>query len=141
MTVKDNVNSARPIVLFDGVCNLCNGIVQFLIQRDTKGIFRFASLQSDIGKTLLAQYNLSIDAMNTIVFIENKQAFTHSTAALKIASHLGLLWSWTKLFWLLPKTLRDIGYNWISNNRYRWFGKKEQCMLPRKEWKNRFLEP
>ena len=132
-------HSSHPILLFDGVCNLCNGVVQFIITRDHKAIFRFASLQSDIGQSLLIQYGLPIDEINTIVLIENGQAYTHSTAALKMASHLGIFWIWTKLLWLFPAFFRDWVYSGVAKNRYRWFGKQETCLLPKAEWKGRFL--
>lgn len=132
--------STHSILLFDGICNLCNGVVQFIIKRDKKGIFRFASLQSDIGQELLAKYGLPTDAINTIVLIENGQAYTHSSAALKIAPHLSILWIWIKLLWIFPAFIRDWIYNWIAKNRYRWFGKQESCMLPKQEWKGRFLQ-
>lgn len=132
--------STQPILLFDGICNLCNGVVQFIIKHDMKGIFRFASLQSDIGQELLAKYGLPTDAISTIVLIENGQAYTHSSAALKIAPHLSILWIWTKLLWIFPAFIRDWIYNWIAKNRYRWFGKQESCMLPKEEWKGRFLQ-
>lgn len=130
---------SHPILLFDGVCNLCNGVVQFIIKRDKKAVFRFASLQSTIGKELLKQYGLPCDEINTIVLIENDQAYTHSTAVLKMASNLSIFWIWTKLLWLLPAFIRDWGYNCVARNRYRWFGQQESCMLPRPEWKERFL--
>lgn len=131
--------SDPPILLFDGVCNLCNGVVQFIIKRDKKRIFRFASLQSDIGGELLVQYGLPIDKVDTIVLIENNQAYTRSTAALRVAPHLNGFWSWTKLLWLFPAFIRDWCYDFIARYRYRWFGKRERCLLPREEWRGRFL--
>ena len=133
--------SANPsaILLFDGVCNLCNGFVQFMLLRDKAGYFQFASLQSEAGQQLLEQYGLDTDALNTVVLIENGQAYTHSAVALRVAPHLDGFWSWAKIFWIIPAGLRDRIYNWVARNRYRWFGKQESCMLPRPEWQGRFL--
>ncbi len=136
--MMDSLHST-PILIFDGLCNLCNGLVQFIIQRDHKGIFRFASLQSENGKKLLAQYGLPIDTIDTLVLIENNEAYIRSTAALKIAPYLSGFWIWTKLLWLFPTFIRDWGYDFIARYRYRWFGKRERCMLPREEWRERFL--
>jgi len=129
----------KTIVLFDGVCNLCNGVVQFIIQRDAKGVFQFASLQSDIGRQLLLKNKLAGDTINTIVLIQGDHVFTQSSAALKIGGQLGVLWLWTQFLWVFPKFFRDRVYDWVAANRYRWFGKQENCMIPKEEWKGRFL--
>ncbi|PTM10801.1 MAG: hypothetical protein DA408_15150 [Bacteroidetes bacterium] len=128
-----------PILLFDGVCNLCNGFVQFIIRRDPEGVFRFASLQSETGKALLAQYNLDTNALNTVVLIDQGQAYTHSAVALRLLPQLRGFWSWTQIFWLIPRTWRDAAYNWVARNRYRWFGQKDVCMIPTPELQHRFL--
>lgn len=129
----------KPILLFDGVCNLCHGFVQFILQRDSKGVFQFASLQSDIGQQLLAAYELD-NNLSTVVLVENNQAYTHSEVALRVAPQLDGFWGWVKIGWLLPKAIRDGIYNWVAANRYRWFGKKESCWLPDPKWKGRFLD-
>jgi len=128
----------RQILLFDGVCNLCNGFVQFVITRDTKGVYSFASLQSDIGQQLLQKYQIK-DDLTSVVLISNNKAYSHSDVPLMVGQTLGGVWSIARLGWVIPKFLRDIGYNFIANNRYRFFGKEEACMLPRPEWKNRFI--
>lgn len=129
----------QSILLFDGVCNLCHGFVQFILQRDQDGVFQFASLQSTTGQALLKQYDLD-EGLSTVVLIENGKAFTHSDVALRVAPRLNGFWGWVRLGWLLPKTLRDRIYNWVAANRYRWFGKQEACWLPDPKWQGRFLD-
>jgi predicted DCC family thiol-disulfide oxidoreductase YuxK len=129
----------QPLILFDGVCNLCTHSVQFVIQRDAKQQFRFASIQSDLGQKVLQQYGLSTTKINTVVLLNNNQIYTHSTAALHIAQHLGGLWQLASLALWIPAPLRDMVYTFVAQNRYRWFGKQESCWLPTPELKNRFL--
>lgn len=129
----------QPLILFDGVCNLCNNSVQFVIKHDTKQQFRFASIQSDLGQKVLQQYGLSTTKINTVVLLNNNQIYTHSTAALHIAQQLGGLWQLASLALYIPKPLRDAVYTFVAQNRYRWFGKQESCWLPTPELKNRFL--
>lgn len=129
----------HPILLFDGVCNLCNASVQFVLKRDRQGQFRFASLQSEAAQELLRQFPEAPAGINTVVLIENGQLYTKSDAALRAAKRLPGLWPVLYGFILLPRPLRNLAYDWIARNRYRWFGKEDQCMLPRPEWKERFL--
>ncbi len=131
--------NTHAVLLFDGVCNLCNGFVQFILLRDKGGYFQFASLQSEEGQKLLEEHGLEPDALDTVVLIEDGQAFTHSEVALRVGPRLDGFWSWVRIFRILPAGFRDWVYNWVARNRYRWFGKKDQCMLPRPEWKGRFL--
>lgn len=133
------MNYPQPLILFDGVCNLCTHSVQFVIQRDAKQQFRFASIQSDLGQKVLQQYGLSTTKINTVVLLNNNQIYTHSTAALHIAQHLGGLWQLASLALWVPAPLRDMVYTFVAQNRYRWFGKQESCWLPTPELKNRFL--
>jgi predicted DCC family thiol-disulfide oxidoreductase YuxK len=126
-------------VLFDGVCNLCNSSVQFIIRNDRRGRFRFAALQSEVGRELLQQYQLPEKALNTVVLIAGGRAFTRSTAALEIARRLDGAWPICYAAVALPRFLRDSAYNFIARNRYRWFGKQEACMMPSPELKQRFL--
>lgn len=126
-------------VLFDGVCNLCNGTVQFIIRNDRRGRFRFAALQSEAGCQLLQQYQLPEKALNTVVLIAGGRAFTRSTAALEIARRLDGAWPVCYAAIALPRFFRDAVYNFIARNRYRWFGKQEACMMPSPELKQRFL--
>lgn len=129
-----------PILLFDGVCNLCNGAVQFILKRDAKGAFRFASLQSPVGQALLQFAGLPAEHISTLVLFENGQAYVRSDAALRIARHLKGGWLLLYGFIAVPRPVRDVVYNWIARNRYRWFGKQESCMMPSPEWKGRFLD-
>lgn len=128
-----------PILLFDGVCNLCNRSVQWVLKRDKRGIFRFAALQSEVGRALLAQANLPVDALDTVVLIHRGRAFSRSDAALEVARLLGMPWSFAVVFKVVPRSWRNACYDWIARNRYRWFGKEETCWLPNPIWKNRFL--
>ncbi|MEC0227330.1 thiol-disulfide oxidoreductase DCC family protein [Paenibacillus alba] len=128
------------IVLFDGVCYLCSGAVQFILRNDPKGIFRFASLQSGSGLKLLEQHDLPTDILSTIVLIEGGRAYTRSTAALRIARRLRGALPLAYAAIIIPAPLRNLVYAFIARNRYRWFGKSETCMLPRPEVKMRFLD-
>ncbi len=127
-------------MLFDGVCNLCSTAVQFIIKQDKKARFRFASLQSETGQQLLQKFNLPTDDITTMVLIEGDKYYTHSTAGLRNALHLGGLWQLLYGFIIVPKPIRDAVYNWIARNRYRWFGQSEACMIPTPELKARFLD-
>lgn len=136
-------NSASPIILFDGVCNLCNASVQFVIERDPTAIFRFSALQSDFGRAILAKNGLytegSLSALNSIILLENDVVYDRSTAALRIAKRLSGGIQLMAVFLIVPKFMRDFFYKIIAKNRYRWFGKQESCWLPTKELKARFL--
>jgi predicted DCC family thiol-disulfide oxidoreductase YuxK len=129
----------KSILLFDGVCNLCNGFVQFLIKRDHRKQFLYASLQSEEAGALLEAHQLSADTLNTVVLIEDGKAYTHSDVALRVSRQLPGLWPLCYGFVILPKGFRDALYNWVARNRYRWFGKREACMIPTPELKSRFL--
>lgn len=130
----------KPIILFDGVCNFCNGAVNFIIRQDKKKVFRFAALQSATGQALLEKHGLPSTALNSFVLIERGKAYEKTTAALKVANHLPFYWRWTKVFWIIPAPVRDLFYNTIARNRYKWFGKKEECMIPSPELRSRFLQ-
>jgi predicted DCC family thiol-disulfide oxidoreductase YuxK len=133
-------NSKKPIVLFDGVCNLCNGTIQYIIKRDKRDQFFFASLQGSTGQQLLKKYQLPQTSFNSFVLIEGDRAYTKSTGALKVLKKLGGIWNLLYAFIIVPLFVRDAVYNWISKNRYRWFGKREYCMIPTPELKARFLD-
>lgn len=130
----------KPIILFDGICNLCNSSVQFIIKRDSKKIFLFSSLQSDAGQAILLQNNLKNLDFNTIVLLEDGVIYEKSTAILKIIRRLSGLYKFFYVFIIVPKFIRDFVYNFISKNRYKWFGKRDSCMIPTKDLKLRFLE-
>lgn len=129
----------HPVLLFDGVCNLCNASVQWVLLRDKKGVFRFAALQSEIGQHLLKARDMSGETLDSVVVVSGEQVLTHSDAPLEVVRLLGGGWSLLYVFRWLPRWIRDSIYRYIARNRYRWFGKKESCMLPRPEWKERFL--
>lgn len=128
------------LILFDGVCNLCNGAVLFVIRRDRKGIFRFASLQSPVGERIVQQLRPGTRDLYSIIFLKEGRVFDRSTAALEIARLLGPPWSLLYVFRIVPRFLRDAIYNLIARYRYRLFGKKDECMIPTPELKARFLE-
>ena len=136
-----NIPENKKIVLFDGVCNLCDGAVQRIIKHDKKDIFRFASLQSDIGKKLVEERGMDPEELDSILLIELGVAYYRkSTAALEISRDLSGGYSLLKNFLFIPEPLRDGIYDFIANNRYKWFGKKEQCMIPTPELKAKFLD-
>lgn len=125
------------IILFDGVCNLCNWSVQFIIKRDPKKQFSFASLQSDVGKGLLEKHHLS--DVNSVVLIKKNKCYLESNAALEICRHLSHGWKLLTIFKIIPSFIRDPLYRYIARNRYKWFGKQDSCMLPTEDMKKRFL--
>ena len=128
------------IILFDGVCNLCNGAINFIIKHDPKGIFKFASLQGETGKQLLAQHNIDPQETDSIVLIDNDQVSVKSSAALRIAKNLNQGYPLLFGFMIIPTFIRNGVYDCIAANRYKWFGKKESCMLPTPELRSRFLD-
>lgn len=129
-----------PIILFDGVCNFCNSTVNFILGQDKKQVFRFAALQSEAGQQLLKAYQLPQQDFNSFILIENHKPYRTSTAALRLVKHLPWYWQWAQLFWVVPRFMRDAAYRLIANNRYKWFGKREACMVPSPEVRKRFLQ-
>jgi predicted DCC family thiol-disulfide oxidoreductase YuxK len=130
----------RLIILFDGVCNLCNAGIQSVVKKDKKRKFRFASLQGEKGQALLREFNLAGPHLDSFVLIEGDKAYTRSTAALRIAKLTGGFWKILYGLIIVPRFIRDAVYNLIARNRYRWFGKKEECMIPTPELRDRFLD-
>ncbi|MCP9200435.1 thiol-disulfide oxidoreductase DCC family protein [Gramella sp. GC03-9] len=131
----------KKIILFDGVCNLCDGAVQFIIKHDKKDVFRYASLQSELGKELVKERGMDQEEIDSIMLIEPGVAYYRkSTAALEIARDLSGGYSLLKNFLFIPEVMRDRIYDFIAKNRYKWFGKKEQCMIPTPELKAKFLD-
>lgn len=133
------MEQSHAIILFDGVCNLCNRSVQFILKRDKKAYFQFAALQSEAGQAFLKDLGKDAEQFNSVVLIEKGKVYEKSTAALRIARHLGGAWPLLYGFYIVPAFIRDGVYSWIARNRYRWFGQKEHCMMPQPEWKERFL--
>jgi predicted DCC family thiol-disulfide oxidoreductase YuxK len=131
--------TTHPIVLFDGVCNLCSGSVQFILRRDPAGTFRFASLQSDLAQRLLTERGLDPKALDSVVVVDGDRFYRESDAALRVARDLKGAWKALTVFRLIPRPIRDWAYRLIARNRYSWFGKAETCWLPTPELRERFL--
>ena len=129
-----------PILLFDGVCNLCKSSVQFVIARDPNARFRFASLQSEIGAALARHFGINADQLTSVVLIADGQAHTHSSGALRSAKLLRQPWPLMAVFLVIPRFIRDWVYDFIGNRRYRWFGKMEVCWMPEPALQSRFLD-
>ncbi len=130
----------KKIILFDGVCNLCNGAVTFIIKRDKHDRFRYAPLQSEVGKALARKYAIDTSKIDTIILIDEEGYYTKSAAALNIAWHLSGGYPLLYSLMILPAFIRDQMYDGIAQNRYRWFGKRESCMVPTPELKAKFLD-
>ena len=133
------MTTEKKIILFDGVCNLCSGSVNFVIKRDRKDVFRFAPLQEKIGIELMAFYNIDRRKTDSIVLIENGKAYVKSTAALRAARHLPAGWPLLYGLMVVPKFIRNWVYDIIARNRYKWYGKKDQCMIPTPELRAKFI--
>jgi predicted DCC family thiol-disulfide oxidoreductase YuxK len=129
----------QPVILFDGVCNLCNSSIQFIIRRDSRSRFKFASLQSEAGITLLEKYNISTTQLESVILIASGRVYNRSSAALHIAKNLDGLWPMLYAFIIVPAFIRNLVYDWIAKNRYQWFGKRNECMIPSPELKSRFI--
>lgn len=132
------VAADQPVVIFDGVCNFCNGSIQFLLKRERSPRLRFAAAQSEIGGALLNVYGRDVAALDSIMLVDATGAFEKSDAILRIVPNLRWNWQWLRLGWLLPRFFRDWLYDVVAKRRYRWFGKREECMLPSKELRARF---
>jgi len=135
-----NNTKNKYIILFDGVCNLCNASVNFIIKHDKKEYFKFASLQSDVAKDLLLHFNSKKIKKESIILIEDKKFYQKSTAALRISKKLNGGYKLLYLFIIIPTFIRDFVYSYIAKNRYKWFGKKNNCIIPNQKIKKRFLD-
>lgn len=129
----------HKVILFDGVCNLCNGAVTFIIKRDPKDRFRFAALQEDIGQSLVAEYGIDTSKVDSIVLIDDGKVYVKSSAALRIARYMSSAYPLLYGFMIIPNFIRNWVYDFIARNRYKWYGKKESCMIPTPELKAKFL--
>ncbi len=139
--MKEEIPEGKKIVLFDGVCNLCDGAINFIIKHDKKDVFRFASLQSELGKKLSSERGIDPEALESMLLIEPGVAYyQRSTAALEISRDLSGGYSLLSNFSFLPEGFRDGIYNIIAKNRYKWFGKNESCLIPTPEIKAKFLD-
>lgn len=133
------VPDGTAVLLFDGVCNLCNGLVQFLLPRDRAGRLRFAPLQSDPGRALLARHDLPTASLETVVLVDGDRAYTKSAAAIRVAELLGWPYRLASVGRILPRRVRDWLYDVVAANRYDWFGRQDQCMVPDEDVSDRFL--
>ena len=136
-----NLPTDKTIILFDGVCNLCNSAVQFVIRHDKKDVFRFVALQSELGQKILKHIGVNSENIESIVLYEPNIAYYYkSQAAIQISKNLGGFWHFGTIFRIIPAAISDVLYDYIAKNRYKWYGKKESCMIPTPELKNKFLE-
>lgn len=133
-------SSHHTVIFFDGVCNLCNGLVQFIIRRDPAGQFRFASLQSQYARQQLLKAGRDPDGLHSIIVLDGDRLLERSDAVMAIFKHLGGAWRALTIFKVLPRALRNALYNFVAANRYRWFGRRDQCMIPTPDLKARFIE-
>jgi len=131
---------SHVLVMFDGVCNLCNGFVQFVIRRDMADRFRFASLQSDFARKQLRGYGLDPHALYSVIVVDNRKLYQRSDAVLRVAGYLPGLWPMLKAFQIVPRFIRDGVYKVIAASRYRWFGRQKTCMVPDPSLRSHFLE-
>src|SRR5690606_19393827 len=127
------------VILFDGVCNFCNSSVQFIIKRDPRGIYQFTSLQSEVGQKLLKDHEVPVE-LDSFIYIEDEKIYFKSTAALRVFRNLKGLWKFLYIFIIVPRPLRDVVYGVIARNRYKWFGKRDACMIPSPEQRKTFLD-
>lgn len=134
------IQTNKDIILFDGICNLCNNAINFVIKRDSINRFVFASLQSKSGKQLIKKYQIDVLKIDSIILIEKNTAYTKSTAALKISKSLSRLWPVLYIFKIIPVFIRDWIYDYVAKNRYDWYGKKDSCMIPTSAIKAKFLD-
>lgn len=128
------------LLLFDGVCHLCNGVVQFILPRDPRGLIHFCPIQSELGSRMYREHGLDPAQPHTMLLLTPEGARKESAAALEIARLLGGAWRLAGVFRIIPGPLRDAAYRLIARNRYRWFGRDDACMMPRPEWRGRFLQ-
>ena len=127
------------VVLFDGVCNFCNATINFVIEHDRAGHFKFAPLQSEVGERLMAENGIDRTETDSVILVEDGKAYTHSDAALRIAKRLDGIWSWAYAFRIVPRFIRDAAYRLFAKNRYRLFGRQDACMMPTPDIRARFL--
>ena len=129
-----------PLILFDGVCNLCNAWVRFVVRRDPTGIFCFAAQQSLTGQTVIEEHVRGVGQLSSVILIEENAIYTESDAVLQILVRLGVPWSWIAFLRIIPRRVRDACYRFIVRRRYRWFGRSEVCQVPSADVRSRFVE-
>ena len=136
---QSEASTDGPIVLYDGTCGLCDRTVQLILRHDRRGRFRFAALQSDVGRAMLARHGLPVDTLDTVVLVDGGRAWVKSRAALRIAGMMDAPWPLFRAFSIVPRPVSDFFYDRVANNRYRMFGRVDACMLPAPEVRARFL--
>ena len=134
------VRVRAPLILFDGVCNLCNAWARFVIQRDPTGVFRFAAQQSPVGRAMIEDRMKGAAQLSSVILIEDHAIYTESEAILQILTRLGPSWSWMALLRIVPRRFRDACYRFIVRHRYQWFGRTEMCQVPSVDIRSRFLD-
>lgn len=138
--IKELLKNQKKVVLFDGVCNFCNSSILKIIRHDKKNVFFFASLQSDIGIEITTHFNIDILKVDSIIMVESEDKFSvKSTAALRILKEFNGFWKILQIGLIIPENIRNIIYDYIAKNRYKWFGKKDECMIPTPEIKSKFI--
>jgi len=136
-----NIPKHKKLILFDGICNLCNSSVNYVIKHDKNNVFMFAPLQSDVGQQIISKHHIDTKKTDSILLYSEENGIDYkSTAALKIAFHLGFPNRLLSVFFIIPTFIRNWGYDYIAKNRYKWYGKKESCMIPTAALKSKFLE-
>lgn len=138
--MQSDIDSDHPVILFDGLCNLCSSSVQFVIKHDPQRQFRFASLQSKFGRKVTEHFDLHTDELNSFILLERKKIYTKSTGALRVTKKLNGLWPLLYSFIIIPSFIRNAVYSYIARHRYKWFGKKEACWLPTPELRRLFFD-
>lgn len=135
-----NLENNKQLILFDGVCNLCEASVQYVIRHDKGDVFRYTALQSEVGQKIISEFNIDRSKMDSILLYSPEKGISYkSTAALKIASKLGFPRNLMSIFLIVPTFMRNWVYDYIAKNRYRWYGKKDECMIPTPKLKSKFL--
>jgi len=131
---------AKPVILFDGLCNLCNNSIRFIIKHDRKKAFVFSAIQSDTGQAITGSNLQTENNLYSILLLYRGEIYDRSEAMLKVAEIIGGMWAMASIFRILPRSFRDTLYDFVARRRYRWFGKRDSCMLPDEEIKSRFLD-
>ena len=134
------IQLTRPIIVFDGVCVLCNRSVHFIIMHDTQKLFRLVSMQATVGQQLLRDHGLDSDDPSSLLLIDESGAHTDTDAIIRVVCRFGGVWKLISIMRIVPPDLRDLAYRWVAKNRYHWFGKRETCMVPTPDIAERFIQ-
>lgn len=138
--MKSNEEITPAVLLFDGVCNLCNGSVQFILKHEKSEKLKFSAIQSEAGQKLLSQYNINPEQTNSVILISDGVVYTESDAVAKVAEFLKFPYNTGRYMKVVPRQIRNVFYKKVASNRYKWFGQKESCMIPTPDLRNRFLQ-